>query len=325
MSIPSGSIFAKIACVSAPAPARYGRCMSSTPVLPTGAQHSLTASGQHAWVVSVGGGVRAYEIDGKAVLRGYGEEQKPPMAAGIVLVPWPNRIAGARYRFDGTDYQLAVTEPAAGNAIHGLARNAAWDLLEATGDSVTLGHQIAPQEGYPFALRLTTRWSVGPDGLRADHAAQNVGTTPAPFGLGVHPYFDLHGGSLEQATLTLPAERYLETDDRDIPVAGHPVAGTDLDFRAGRALGSTRLNTPFAGLARGSDGRAEVRLQGAVLWLDPAFDYLQVFTPEDVAGAGPAIAVEPMTCAPDAFNSGDGLIVLSPGEEWRGSWGVKRA
>ncbi|HVX45590.1 MAG TPA: aldose 1-epimerase family protein [Mycobacteriales bacterium] len=304
--------------------------MSSPSDLPTGTQYSLRAGDQHASIVSVGGGVRSYEVSGRAVLRGYAETDPPPMASGIVLVPWPNRIAGARYRFDGAEYQLAVTEPAAGNAIHGLARRAAWEAVETAADSVTLQHVVTPEEGYPFTIRISTRWSVGPDGLRADHAAVNTGDAPAPFGLGVHPYFDLHGGSLEETTLRLPVERYLVTDERDIPTGSSPVAGSDVDFRDGRALGSTRLNTPFAGFSRAAGGRAEVVVGGpgrapATLWLDPALDFVQVFTPDDVLGAGPAIAVEPMSCAPDAFNSGDGLVVLEPGQEWHGSWGVKSA
>jgi aldose 1-epimerase len=37
-----------------------------------------------------------------------------------------------------------------------------------------------------------------------------------------------------------------------------------------------------------------------------------------------SIAIEPMSCAPNAFRSGDGLIVLQPGESWSGSWGILR-
>ena len=37
------------------------------------------------------------------------------------------------------------------------------------------------------------------------------------------------------------------------------------------------------------------------------------------------IAVEPMTCPADAFNSGSGLIVLEPGQQWSGQWGLLSA
>ena len=74
------------------------------------------------------------------------------------------------------------------------------------------------------------------------------------------------------------------------------------------------------------DGRAvaEVRTAGggARLWCDEAFGYLQAFTLDAFAGGGSAVALEPMTCAPDAFNSGAGLIALEPGESWTGSWGI---
>jgi aldose 1-epimerase len=82
----------------------------------------------------------------------------------------------------------------------------------------------------------------------------------------------------------------------------------------------------FTGLTtEGGRGVASVRTKtgGAQLWFDETYRYLQVFTPEDLVGGTPAVAIEPMTCAPDAFNSGHGLIVLAPGQSWSGSWGVQ--
>ena len=71
-------------------------------------------------------------------------------------------------------------------------------------------------------------------------------------------------------------------------------------------------------------GSAEVRTRagGAQLWFDDTFKFLQVFTVDALTPGQPGVAVEPMTCAPDAFNSGAGLIVLELGGTWRGSWGV---
>jgi aldose 1-epimerase len=77
------------------------------------------------------------------------------------------------------------------------------------------------------------------------------------------------------------------------------------------------------------DGRGHALVHsgsaGARIWFDETFGYLQVFTPDVLSHGRPAIAVEPMTCAPDAFNTGAGLIVLEPGGSWTGSWGITPA
>jgi aldose 1-epimerase len=35
-----------------------------------------------------------------------------------------------------------------------------------------------------------------------------------------------------------------------------------------------------------------------------------------------AIAVEPMTCPPNAFRTGEALVRLEPGQAFAGSWGI---
>jgi aldose 1-epimerase len=194
---------------------------------------------------------------------------------------------------------------------------------------VTVGRTLQPQPGYPFALALTTRWSVGPGGLRADHTATNVGTRSAPFGLGTHPYLTVAGALLDDLALQLPVGRRLLVDERLLPTGDEPVDGTAYDFRTGRTLAGTTLDTAFAVTERDPDGLARSTLvgddgRGLELWQDDTFGWLQAYT-----GPGPsgreraAVAVEPMTCPPDAFRSGTDVVVLEPGERWQGSWGIR--
>ena len=117
----------------------------------------------------------------------------------------------------------------------------------------------------------------------------------------------------------MPAADYLEVDpDRLLPVATHPVEGTAYDFREPRPIGDLALDTAFTGLTRDGDGRWAVTLSGletgtVCLWGDEAYAWTQVFTgrahPHTEGSTG--IAVEPMTCPPDAFSSGTDLVVLS--------------
>jgi len=292
----------------------------------TGRQYVIEAGEHRATVVEVGAGLQRYTHAGVDVTCTYGEDVLPPKACGIVLVPWPNRIRDGRYSFDGTDYQLALTEPAARNAIHGLGRWARWTVVTHELARVTLRLDVVPQNGYPFPVRAEATYSVDASaGLTVTLSARNLGRVRAPFGAGSHPYLATRGHVLADTTLRLPAGERLVTDEKGVPVGVRPVEGSDRDFRRGKRLRSLRMDDGFTGLDLDPDARfAEVRTPdgGARLWFDAAFGYLQVLTLDALTPRQPGIAIEPMSCAPDAFNTGAGLVVLDPGGSWTGRWGI---
>src|SRR5436190_6409133 len=119
-------------------------------MVPSGRQHRIAHGDQEAIVVEVGGGLRTYRAGGQDVLDGYGEDEMCTAARGQLLLPWPNRIAGGCYRFDGNQLQLPLTEPEQDNAIHGLVRFAAWTATEVEPGRVVMEHLLHPQPGYPF-------------------------------------------------------------------------------------------------------------------------------------------------------------------------------
>lgn len=297
---------------------------------PSGHQWTIEAGTQRVTLVEVGGGIREYTVNGREILAGYPAEKMASKGVGQLLAPWPNRIRDGRYLFDGRDHQLPIDEPKLSTAIHGLVRWELWDRIEHTPTSVTLARTVQPRPGYPYPLVLRVQWSLGPDGLKVEHQATNVGPTAAPFGLGVHPYLTLGGESLAEATLQLPAGRRILLDDRQLPIGKEEsVEGTEWDYRAGQTIGAAALDTPFVVTERDSGGIATSALtdasgRGAQLWQDDAFGWVQVYNGVGPAGpANHAIAIEPMTCPPDAFNSGQGLITLNPGERWTATWGVR--
>jgi aldose 1-epimerase len=292
----------------------------------SGAQFPIAAGEHAATIAAVGAGLRQYTVDGVDVTCTYGADDLAPKCCGTTLVPWPNRIRAGKYTFDGDAQQLGLTEPAAGNAIHGLGRWARWEPVAHTASSVTLRLDVVPQNGYPFEVQVdvTFALSVG-SGLRVTAAARNVGSVHAPFGAGAHPYLSTRGHTLGDVRVRLPASQQLVVDDAQIPVGRSDVDGTEYDLRAGRTLGALRMDAGFTGLELVDGvGSADVQTPdgGAQLWFEPDFRFLQVFTREDLTPGRHGVAIEPMTCAPDAFNSGDGLIILEPGAQWSASWGI---
>lgn len=293
----------------------------------SGEQFSISAGEYRATVVEVGAGLRQFTHHGVDVTVPYAEDVLTPKGAGQVLVPWPNRVRRGSYTFLGQQLQLALTEPQEHNAIHGLARWARWTPTVRQRSRVTLSHDIVPQPGYPFEVRVEVTYALHAEyGLSVSMSAHNHGHGRAPFGAGFHPYLSTRGAELDATTVKVPARQRLLVDEASVPVGMQSVTGTPYDLRRGKRLKALRMDDGFTGLhVEHGRGSAEVRSKagGARLWFDETFRYLQVFTWPDLAGAGPGIAVEPMTCASDAFNSTSGLIVLDPGGTWAGSLGIE--
>lgn len=292
----------------------------------SGMQFSIEAGDYRATAVEVGAGLRELWHGQRAVTLGYPSDQLPPKCCGAVLVPWPNRIRDGRYSFAGTDYQLPLTEPALHNATHGLARWARWTLADQAADRVRLQIDIVPQTGWPFEVRCAVEYRLDAErGLIVTATAQNTGAQAAPFGYGSHPYLSIGDAPLGDVELRIPAQSHLTVDERNLPTGQLPVDGTSYDLRELGPLGELRLDDCFTDLVTaGGTGVAELRAAGhtTTLWWDQSFTAVQVYTPEVLYGTTTAIAIEPMSCPPDAFNSGAGLVVLAPGEQWAGSWGI---
>ncbi|TQF74165.1 aldose 1-epimerase family protein [Rhodococcus spelaei] len=296
--------------------------------------YSIRSGDYTAEVVARGAGLRVLEHAGRALTETWEAGERPPLSAGLVLAPWPNRIRDGHFYFDGVEHQLALTEPARGNAIHGLVRRDDWQLVEHSAHRVEQTIRVGLHKGWPYPLQLTVAHELGADGLTVSHTATNIGAMPAPFGLGVHAYLRAGDTPLDECTLRLTAGTRLPLDpDRMLPSGNsESVYGTEYDFTTARSLAGVQLDTPFSSIVPDPDGRARHELRaadgsGAVLWADRRFGWVQVFTADPAngqgyPGRGRALAVEPMTCPPDAFNSGIDQVVLGPGQSWAGTWGI---
>ena len=317
-------------CARTSDPAR--RIVAGVNVLPSGEQWTIRHGEQEAVVVEVGGGLRSYTFRGRNVLAGYPPDERCPGGRGQLLMPWPNRIRDGRYTFGGEGHQLAITEPERGNSIHGLVRWAVWFVLEQSIGAVTLGCKLRPQQGWRGCLDLSVTYALTDSGLTVTPRARNVGAVAAPFGFGAHPYLSVGEHRVDEVELAVPAAAYLEVDDRLLPVGLVEVDGTAQDFRHRRRLGRLALDTAFTNLVAEVDGRWRVTLthpgtgREVSLWADAAaYQWLQVFTGDSLPLASrrtSGIAVEPMTCPPDAFNDGADLLVLEPGQEFAAPWGI---
>ncbi|MDO5676635.1 MAG: aldose 1-epimerase family protein [Propionibacteriaceae bacterium] len=288
-------------------------------ILPTGQQYRIHSGPYAAVVTEVGAILRSLTHDGVELLWSFGEEEAPSVAMGRHLVPWPNRIRDGRYTFDGVAYQLPISEPARNTALHGLGEGVAWRLISHTDAEVVQATTIYPQTGWNAVLEVEIIHALHDGGLTVSVTARNVGATRAPYGYGVHPYV---AADLSVAELTLPFGQELEVDpERLLPIRVTDVS-PEHDFRTPRVVGETQFDTALTG----ADGAWEVRIatpaHTVAVWANETMPWFQIYTPP----TRDALAVEPMTCGPDAFNVGpthDGLIVLEPGDETTSRWGIR--
>jgi aldose 1-epimerase len=296
---------------------------------PSGEQIELTGDDQRAVVVEVGGGLRSYSLGGRELLDGYGPDEICTSGRGQVLIPWPNRLLDGSYEFEGRRHQLALTEPENQNAIHGLVRWAAWTVREREPTRVVMEHVVRPQPGYPFSLALSIEYLLSEDGLRVRTTATNIGPDLCPYGAGAHPYLTLGTATVDPLILRVPGHSVLTSDARGIPIGSAAVEGTEYDFRRPRPIAATKLDNAFTDLERGDDGLARVELRhpdgvaALTLWVDETYPYVMVFTGDPLPDVNRrSLAVEPMTCPPNAFQTGDGLIRLEPGQSVTTTWGL---
>ncbi|NQD87202.1 aldose 1-epimerase family protein, partial [Paenarthrobacter sp. CM16] len=252
-----------------------------------------------------------------------------PDYRGVIAAPWPNRIADGTYSFDDVKHRLPVNEPERATALHGLAFPLDWTLKESDADSLTLTCMVGPTTGYPFVLELSARFALDETGLHTSVTARNAADVAAPYGVCPHPYLVAGTSPLDEWVLEFSADSFLEvTPDRLLPVGVVPVEGHEFDFRSARIIGSTEIDHAFTGITF-DGGLARLSLRdpagtGVGMSWDESCPWLQIHTADKPAPLPNrlGLAVEPMTCPPDAFNSGMDLIRLEPGAEHTASWSI---
>ncbi|MBP8116943.1 MAG: hypothetical protein KAY09_04350 [Nitrospira sp.] len=299
---------------------------------------ALAYGQQRALVSPWGAALRRYyllEGDGHEtdIVWGYAGGAHKKGGQGDVLIPFPGRVAEGRYSFNGQPQQLERNDKEGPNAIHGFVRTLPWNtqqvdtnrvLFEVSLDAATYGPR-----GYPFFLAIRVEYCLDAQGLACSFAVHNVGREAAPVGVGFHPYFTVGTALVDEVDAKIPASGYLEFNERLAPTGKVlDVKGTEWDFRNPRRVGPRRFNHCYIGLERDADGMATASLhhEGSGrridIVMDRSFSAIVVYTGDAIAEAPRrALAIEPMTCATDAFNHPEwGLKRLLPDETVTGRY-----
>jgi aldose 1-epimerase len=302
----------------------------------SGGEYRIEFQDLRATVTSVGATLREFTKDSVPILWSQDLDALPSGSSGQVLAPWPNRLANGVYVFNGISAKAALDEPDRGNAIHGLVRWLDWRVEYQERTRVKMSCTLAPQPAYPFMLSLALLYEIGPRGLTVRIQAESPGAAGAPFGIGLHPYFLAALQGLAGSRLVVPATRHLRLDAKGIPTGEADLDGelVALATADGLALDDQVLDDCFAGLARDENGVATVRflpgggpIAEVTMRLDKSFGYVMCYT-GDTLGANDrrrAVAIEPMTCPPNALASGVGVVSLGPRTTFNGAFSISVA
>lgn len=299
-------------------------------LLPVGRLFQI-AHGEHRAVVTESGAtLRAYDVGSRPVLEAFDGPETPVIGAqGEILAPWPNRVVDGLWSWRGAQQQLWITEPSRGHAIHGLVRRLRWSASTVEPHHVGMEATLLAHPGWPFPLHLAVAYKVGPAGLVCRLTATNVGRAACPYGAAAHPYLAVPGGSVDDAVVRIAAATWLATDDRLSPTERRPTAGSPYDFDGVAPVGGRQADNAFCDLERLPDDRVEVTVAApdgrtTVLWGDATVRWWQLFTGDALPERWRrhALALEPMTCGPNALNTGIDLVVLEPGDSHAMTWGL---
>lgn len=283
-----------------------------------------------ATIAQVGASLRALSIDNIDLVVGYEVDEPAPLCAGIVMAPWPNRIDGGKWQYEGKTLEVDITIHSQQNANHGFLGRYPFHLVSSDSASVTLGASIFPREGYPFLVELEVTYRLSETGLEVAHRANNRSAAAAPYAIGGHAYFQFSTTPTADLMLSSEAKTFVKCNDRQIPVEWVPTPTDRYNLSAGVRVADHFFDDDFSELPRDDAGRAHTYLtapdgRGLDVWQDEKFDHVVLFTPDFFPTKnGPvyAAAIEPQTAAPNALNNGDGLAWIGSGQEFTASWGV---
>jgi len=298
---------------------------------PSGEQHVISAGATRATVTEVGATLREFVVDDVRVVWGFGEDEMCTAGRGQVLAPWPNRLGDGTYEFAGRVGVAGLNEPDRHNALHGLVCWMPWVVTHPDGSVARCTCCLAPQPAYPWWLEFRVDYAVSPGALKITTTAHNPGEETVPFALGFHPYFAPGPAGLDRSRLSLPCRRHVIVDERLLPVGAEPVEESAVpSIATGIPLAGVRLDDDFTDLVVDPDGRWRAHFSPSgngdvVVWGDSVFGHIQCYTADtlDPDDRRAAVAIEPMTCPPDALRSGVDIIALAPGESFQGSWGIE--
>lgn len=254
---------------------------------------------------------------------------QPARYRGDLLAPWPNRIRDGKYLVEGKTYEVPINETNRQTSLHGLINNLNWDITIKSRNRVELGVELLESISFPTSLIFRAIYALSDKGLTIEIHANNSGTKRAPYGVSIHPYLiAFPSEKVDQWKLAMNSDQVLAVDQkRLLPLQLCEVSELNYDFRQGAKIGNRFIDHAF------KVDESKPRLislfsqngNGVEMTFDSSARWIQIHTADrnGDSDSRSCLAVEPMSCPPDAFNSKIDLIWLEPNQSTSSSWRIR--
>ena len=175
----------------------------------------------------LGGCIAGLWLDDLPVLRSTParELMSARLAGSYPLVPFSNRIGNASLKWQGTSHPLVQNNVPEPHAIHGLGWQRPWQVLDQDEQVLMLACEHRAEASWPFAFDASQTFRVNGNTLEMTLSMTNQSPTPAPAGLGWHPYFVKRSRS----RIAFEATGRWEMSDEKLPTHRQPSRGLDAD------------------------------------------------------------------------------------------------
>ncbi len=255
---------------------------------------------------NLGASIQEFSKNGISIIKGFDKVDDYKMQhTSSILCPFPGRVEHGKYDYDNNTYQLETNENNRNNAIHGKVAHEFFECIhsENSENKAVLTFSYTPKKldkGYPFAYRVQAKYIITNENLLLDISIENLDETNIPFGLGWHPYFvcpDMQSSILQfNSTKEILCDTEMIPIDEKAVIISSPFKIEDLHFDTCFTLNDKKVSL-----------QTDTYSIDMVV-LNSENQFIQIFTPH----SRDCIALEPMTCAPDAFNNQMGLLELKP-------------
>lgn len=248
---------------------------------------------------------------------------------GSFLFPFTNRLANGKYTFENKTYSFDINDSGnLNNALHGYLVDVKFNIkrfevFEEKAELELIYEESGQNSSYPFACEVIIKYTFhAHNGLSIQTTVKNLDTHNIPIGFGWHPYFKT-SGKVDDIMLQLPEIEEIEINSNMIPTG--KLIPTSI-FKHTDSVNNTQLDTGFK--LKNTASKATISIIDSAnsvrvnIWQeskDTKFNFLQVYIPPNRK----TIAIEPMTCAADAFNNGMGLQIIAPERTMEASWGIE--
>ncbi len=249
------------------------------------------------------------ELGGKKIFRSIDPNNFDEMVHraynGAQLFPFPNRLAGGIYHWKGKKYTFELNDKGRPNALHGLLTQKEFDIIDRSAEGQVSAKYAYRNDhsGYPFDIDIINTFRLDKTSLDITTTIKNEGNVSAPVAHGWHPYFN-GLDAVDNCSLVVPEAEMLIVDDYLLPTGETKKFS---EFANGGLIGKQELDSCLHGHIETIEFQNPSEDMGIRI-LFGEYPFIQMFIPPDRK----SIAIEPQTCAPNAFNNLNGLIELEP-------------